>query len=354
MAPAFVKRPTRKLAFLVTSLLAFHILTESAARGAEQPQIVGVARVSGISIGSRVRRGPDWKAAYGDQDGGRGRLGTVVELKSWRGSNETLGIRVRWDAGGAVNTYRWAIRVDEGEGPGAVALTATGASNAAPAQSRSFRDLEVVGEVDITSFEFAQAAEEAARSVEASEAATAALDPITAPGQADLLFTLFRACNGARWLSARGWREGPKASDPCQNNWEGVACSGGAVIAIDLAGNGLACPNGLPSQLGALRTLQSINLERNDIRGTLAQADLCSNVNIRHINVGVNQLTGPLPDCYAALPRLETLALHVNELTGRIPAMLLRRTGLKLLHLHGNFGLTLQREDAEASRIPTL
>lgn len=326
----------------------------SRAKAATETTILGVARVGGISIGSRVRRGPDWKAAYGDQDGGRGRLGIVVELKSWRGSNETLGVRVRWDAGGIVNTYRWAIRAEEGTSHTAVALSAAGAPSASAPMSRGFRDLEVVGEVDITSPEFAQAAEEAARSVEASEAATAALDPLTAAGQADLLFSLYRACNGARWLSPRGWRDGPKASDPCRSNWEGISCSGGSVIAVDLAGNGLSCPSGLPSQLGALRTLQSLNLERNDIRGTLTQADLCANVNIRHINLGVNQLTGPIPDCYAALPRLETLALHVNELTGRIPPMLLRRTGLKLLHLHGNFGLTLQREDAEASRIPTL
>lgn len=350
----FVRPSTKKFVFLTNLFVLWLLCADGVAKAADQPQILGVARISGISIGSRVRRGPDWKAAYGDQDGGRGRLGTVVELKSWRGSNETLGVRVRWDAGAAVNTYRWAIRVDAHDNAEAFALSATGASKAATAQSRGFRDLEVVGEVDITSPEFAEAAEEAARSVEASEAASAALDPITSPGQADLLFALFRACNGARWQSSRGWRDGPKASDPCRNNWEGVSCSGGTVIAIDLAGNGLSCPNGLPSQLGALRTLQSINLERNDIRGTLAQADLCANVNIRHINLGANQLTGPIPDCYAALPRLETLALHVNELTGRIPAMLLRRTGLKLLHLHGNFGLTLQREDADASRIPTL
>jgi len=52
-----------------------------------------------LPVGSRVRRGPDWK--WEDQDGGPGKLGTVVRAptaKDW--------VKVEWDAGGS-NTYRW-------------------------------------------------------------------------------------------------------------------------------------------------------------------------------------------------------------------------------------------------------
>ena len=52
-----------------------------------------------LTIGTRVRRGPDWK--WGDQDGGSGGLGTVsaeIDSDSW--------VDVKWDAGGS-NNYRW-------------------------------------------------------------------------------------------------------------------------------------------------------------------------------------------------------------------------------------------------------
>jgi hypothetical protein len=219
-------------------------------------------------------------------------------------------------------------------------------------------------------------AEAAARAAEAAEAALGALNPAAAPGQAEVLAALYAACGGPRWRAARGWRAAsppPAAAnragaggsgagrappqplgDPCRDNWEGVTCSAGVVIALDLSGNGLDCPAGLPRQLGALRALQSLNLERNAVGGSLAQADLCAIINIRHINLSANRLTGAIPECYAALPRLETLALDTNDLSGRVPPLLLRRSGLQLLHLHGNVDLTLQREDGLASRIPAL
>jgi membrane protein implicated in regulation of membrane protease activity len=48
-------------------------------------------------VDDRVVRGPNWK--WGDQDGGAGRHGTVIEVQS------TGWARVRWDAGGT-NSYR--------------------------------------------------------------------------------------------------------------------------------------------------------------------------------------------------------------------------------------------------------
>ena len=64
------------------------------------PTFTSSAAYSGeLTVGMRVRRGPDWK--WDDQDGGSGRLGTVITAPtgdSWA--------RVQWDAGDA-NTYRW-------------------------------------------------------------------------------------------------------------------------------------------------------------------------------------------------------------------------------------------------------
>lgn len=64
----------------------------------------GDAVVSGASLepGTRVRRGRDWK--WGDQDGGKGHLGTVTapdrQSRGWWW--------VKWD-GGQQNRYRWGV-----------------------------------------------------------------------------------------------------------------------------------------------------------------------------------------------------------------------------------------------------
>lgn len=52
-----------------------------AARHRTTPQIEAMR--GELAVGHRVRRGPDWK--WGDQDGGKGHKGTVVELRAWRG-----------------------------------------------------------------------------------------------------------------------------------------------------------------------------------------------------------------------------------------------------------------------------
>ena len=51
-------------------------------------------------VGDIVTRGPDWK--WDNQDGGRGRRGTVVQ-----GVDSSGWVSVRWDHNGVRNTYRW-------------------------------------------------------------------------------------------------------------------------------------------------------------------------------------------------------------------------------------------------------
>ena len=63
------------------------------------PEEAPAPAVAPLPVGTRVKRGPDWK--WDEQDGGAGELGTVVTAPTrdeWA--------RVEWDAGGA-NTYRW-------------------------------------------------------------------------------------------------------------------------------------------------------------------------------------------------------------------------------------------------------
>ena len=61
-----------------------------------------------IDVGIRVVRGPDW--AWGDQDGGEGIVGTVVEVdRSTAVGGGATEVLVQWDSGS-----RWRYRCGGG------------------------------------------------------------------------------------------------------------------------------------------------------------------------------------------------------------------------------------------------
>ena len=57
--------------------------------------------------GLRVVRGPDWK--WGDQDGGEGHVGTVVEVGEPSVSNGGRAVVVQWDCGERPCKYRCGL-----------------------------------------------------------------------------------------------------------------------------------------------------------------------------------------------------------------------------------------------------
>jgi hypothetical protein len=286
----------------------------------------------GIRVGSRVVRGPSW--AYGEQDGGHGGGGTVLELRPWRRAGEdgalqpgVIAARVLWDDTGAVNAYRW-------DAPN------TGGA----------RDLQLVGWRPLSTAEaalapsYAQAAERA----EALERSSAALAPA--------LLGLWEGLGGAQWTSQRGWREaaqlgtgGRRAAQflellPCgsgsggsSSGWEGVACTldHSSLLGLDLSGNSL---RGVltAAMLEALPPgLQSLSLARNALAGQLPDA-LCRFQGLRFLDLSFNRLAGPLPACLGDLPHLEVLNLASNALAGELPPLWARLRSLQALHLQGN------------------
>ena len=291
----------------------------------------------GIKIGSRVSRGAGWR--YGEQDGGAGRLGTVLELRPWRMEGEDgaqppagmIAARVLWDATGQVNAYRW-------DAPG------TGVRDLA---LQGWRPLSVAEAAVPASYEAA------ALRAEAMERSSAAH---VAP-----LRGLWDALGGAGWTSQRGWREaflagaggGPAAAQvamellPCggaataaargRGGWEGVACSPdfGGVLGLDLSGNGLRGALGAAALEALPAALQSLSLARNAISGELPDA-VCRFRDLRFLDVSANALSGPLPGCLGELPALEVLFLAGNAFSGRVPPQWARMRALKALHLQGN------------------
>jgi hypothetical protein len=48
----------------------------------------------------------------------------------------------------------------------------------------------------------------------------------TSPDQRAALVELYIATNGSTWSTKTGWQNYSTGSDPCDNSWVGVACSG--------------------------------------------------------------------------------------------------------------------------------
>ena len=60
-----------------------------------------------VQVGPRVVRGPDWE--WGDQDGGEGHVGTVVEVGEPSVSDGGRAVVVQWDCGERAR-YRCGVR----------------------------------------------------------------------------------------------------------------------------------------------------------------------------------------------------------------------------------------------------
>ncbi|KAG1686681.1 E3 ubiquitin-protein ligase MIB2 [Nymphon striatum] len=75
------------------------------ALGSETPKRQGMAKVQskGIFVGAKVARGPDWD--WGNQDGGEGKIGKVIDIHGWGNESERSVAKVKWPSGFS-NVYR--------------------------------------------------------------------------------------------------------------------------------------------------------------------------------------------------------------------------------------------------------
>ncbi len=155
--------------------------------------------------------------------------------------------------------------------------------------------------------------------------------------QRTALLDLHAATHGAGWTDATGW--GGAAGTEC--SWHGVTCNAAqsSVVALDLAGNGLA--GTLPATLDNLTGLRLLFLGNNAIGGSipalphlvdLQDLALGSNalegpipsldtlVELRDVDLGNNLLSGPLPSI-ATLTLLLRLDVSDNRLSGSLPSL---------------------------------
>jgi hypothetical protein len=349
-----------------------------------------IPTLSGLSIGSRVTRGPSW--IYGEQDGGAGKLGTVIDFRVWRGDAlrdddviidemaattvkhaAIIAARVRWDESGVVNAYRWDI------------ARAGGARDITPVGWRPLSDIEssvVSAQDELMSIEaarrnagptLARALRAAAKGLGGGHFTSILHWPIatvdtdvdtTSPcgdGAPAMRLNVKKSTSAITTsmeslpLSTSSDTPPPpppplplhttpssKHIETPRLPWRGVICSsdGTSLIGIDFAQ--IPLTNGsLNGFLAALPlTLLSISLARTGLTGGGFDTSLCQQTSLRFIDLNSNHFFGHLPECLNSLKKLEFVSLASNDFEGHIPPIWAqfghRLTGL---HLHGNVKL---------------
>ena len=161
----------------------------------------------------------------------------------------------------------------------------------------------------------------------ASGTATLAVTAVKGPDR-DALVALYNSTDGPNWTNSDNWLTDVELGD-----WFGVRTTGGRVVDLVLANNGL---NGtLPPELGYLTALRKLALESNRLSGPIP-AELGNMRNLVQIFLYSNELSGPIPPQLGSLHALDQLDLADNSLTGPIPPEFGNLRSIRQLGLSSN------------------
>jgi Leucine-rich repeat (LRR) protein len=158
------------------------------------------------------------------------------------------------------------------------------------------------------------------------------------PTERAALRAVFEATQGLDWAVNTNWVDDLGGNSPpgSECSWFGVTCSEdeSTVVGIGLRGNNLSGP--LPSQLGDLENLESLDLAANSVTGQIPET-IERLTQLRVLSLGNNMLSGYISPALGNLPRIEYLDLSFNMIDGPIPAGLFDATSLSYINLSSNF-----------------
>ncbi|CAI7834046.1 unnamed protein product, partial [Closterium sp. NIES-54] len=134
-----------------------------------------------------------------------------------------------------------------------------------------------------------------------------AATPLEQQAERAALLAFWEAMGRSEGLRASGWGNASLPCDPRRPPWGGVHCSPtGHVDGIELGYNQLSGP--LPSTLGLLSSLQALRIPFSNITGSLP-ASLSRLSALSSLRLTQNLLAGPLPANFSALTALTELAV---------------------------------------------
>ncbi|CAL5193527.1 unnamed protein product [Lathyrus oleraceus] len=146
----------------------------------------------------------------------------------------------------------------------------------------------------------------------------------TRPPEVGALRDLYQALNYSNAL--HGWN----GSDPCEESWTGVTCSGSSVIRLQIQGLNLT---GSLCRLYHLRNLKKLDISSNNIVGEMPFG---LPPNVTHMNLSHNFLIGPIGDVFTALDNLKEMDLSYNNFSGDLPSSFGSLANLARLFLQNN------------------
>eukprot|EP00257_Ricinus_communis_P016259 XP_015574373.1 probable LRR receptor-like serine/threonine-protein kinase At1g67720 [Ricinus communis] len=128
------------------------------------------------------------------------------------------------------------------------------------------------------------------------------------------------------------------SGDPClppKNSWTGVACSRdklARVVSLDLTGMGIS--GSIPSSIGNLSAITHLWLGENKLYGSIP--DMSALKDLQTLHLDNNQLEGTIPQSLGQLKGLHEIFLQNNNLTGKIPSSLRTNNNINLKVSPGN------------------
>ncbi|WP_297092238.1 C39 family peptidase [uncultured Draconibacterium sp.] len=152
------------------------------------------------------------------------------------------------------------------------------------------------------------------------------LNPVSSQDSLALV-ALYHATDGDNWYYNINWLNGPVYT------WGGVVVENGRVVTLDLGGNNLNGP--IPPEFYNLTAIRTIALSNNNLTGTLSSA-IENFTDLKYVYFQNNALEGSIPAEFGAHSQLVHLILYGNQFSGTIPASLGNCTDLQYLYLHYN------------------
>ena len=134
----------------------------------------------------------------------------------------------------------------------------------------------------------------------------------------------------------RSWGTGTPEQQKVAN-WEGVTVTSGRVTALEIDNTGEedGISGAIPTELGDLTALTSLDISYNQLSGAIP-TQIGTLTALTSLDLSSNQLTGAIPTQIGSLMGLTALVLSGNELTGAIPTQLGSLNSLVDLGLGGN------------------